>query len=231
MRIRRIGILASANAQKPAIIIDKIKKYKMLEGYELFLFTVGEEGCCCDVCRQYGIEIIGLKDNKLQAQEDIQTMKAAQCDLLVSMGWPYLIPEEILGSFKKSINCHGSILPDYRGSTSYMHYYANCEENYGVSIHYMNARFDDGKVLIQSGYKALEHENHNDMHIRSAELCAFLLPAAISLVERDYEGYEPVGEKRYFFKCTHEEFMEYRACNEQRKQEGLPLILTPHKQL
>ena len=112
-----------------------------------------------------------------------------------------------------------------------MHYYANCEDEYGVSIHYMNAAFDDGKVIVQAAYKARPSETNDDMQIRSAELCAFLLPQAILLIEADFEGYEPQGEKRYFYKRTPEEFEEYRKRNIKLKLEGKPLILTPHKRL
>ena len=105
------------------------------------------------------------------------------------------------------------------------------QDEYGVSIHYMNAAFDDGKVIVQAAYKARPSETNDDMQIRSAELCAFLLPQAILLIEADFEGYEPQGEKRYFYKRTPEEFEEYRKRNIKLKLEGKPLILTPHKRL
>lgn len=231
MRISKIGILASVDASKPTIIIEKLCKYHMLNGYEIVLFTVGTTGKCYDVCCREKIKVIPLVDANLSDSIDIEKIKKEECDLLISMGWPYLIPETILKLFGKAINCHGSILPDYRGSLAYMHYFANCEPFYGVSIHYMNEKFDDGKVLIQSGYKTLPNETNNDMQIRSAELCAFLLPTAIHLIEQDYEGYEPEGEKRYFFKRTPEEFIEYRMRNEELKANGKPLILTPYKRL
>lgn len=231
MRVEKIGVLASANGAKPAIIIDKLFQYHMLGNYEVCCFTTGREGKCYDVCQKYGIPVIIISDPHFRNQEDIACMKDAQCDLLISMGWPFYVPQEVLNVFPRAINCHGSVLPDYRGSSSYMHYYANLEPYYGVSIHYMNEKFDDGKVLIQSAYETRPGETNDDMHIRSAELCAFLLPQAISLVEKDYEGFEPSGEKRYFYKCTPEEFIEYRKRNEKLKAEGQPLILTPHKRM
>ena len=231
MKVNKIGFLASADAAKPAIIIERLSRYKLLRGYEMVLFTVGNCGKCYTVCQKFGIKIVQLENEKLNEQGDLELIKFEHCDLLISMGWPNLVPKAVLDIFAKSINCHGSILPDYRGSRSYMHYYSNLEPNYGASIHYMNEKFDDGKVLIQAGYQTLPNENNDDMHIRTAELCAFLLPTAIHLVENDDEGYEPSGEKRYFYKRTPEEFEEYRKRNEQLKKEGKPLVLTPHKVL
>lgn len=231
MKINKIGILASADASKPAIILERLIRYRLLKNYKLILFTVGATGKCCLLCEKNRIPIAHLSDATLKDTDDVELIKREECDLLVSMGWPHLIPELVLKEFKAAINCHGSILPDYRGSHSYMHYYANCEPNYGSSIHYMNKNFDDGKVLIQAGYETLEGESNDDMQVRTAELCAFLLPTAILLIEKDDAGYEPEGKKRYFFKRTPEEFVAYRMQNEILEKDGKPLILTPHKDL
>lgn len=231
MKIRKIGIIASSNASKPYIIIETITKYQMLSAYaySFVLFTDSNNGRVVDICRLNGFEIIVLYDAKTPEEEDLRIIEKERCDILISMGWPYKIPISVLNLFKAAINCHGSILPDYRGSYSYMHYYANCEPYYGASIHYMNENFDDGKVVVQAGYHRRENEDNNDMQIRTAELCGFLLPQALHLISEDYIGYEPKGKKRYFFKRTNEEFQEYYTRNIRAIKEGREIVLTPHK--
>src|SRR5690606_11508107 len=102
-----------------------------------------------------------------------------EVDLLISAGWPLKIPSSFVNMFKYTpINCHGSVLPDYRGSRAYMHYWANCEDYYGATIHYMNDKFDDGNIIVQGQLKLFAEETPEIIHRRSAELCAYLIPIA-----------------------------------------------------
>ena len=112
-----------------------------------------------------------------------------------------------------------------------MHYWANMESEYGATIHYMNARFDDGNVILQGKLKSFCEENQHIMHRRTAELCAYLLPTALNLVDSGYEGYVAEGKKRYFYKMTPEEFENHRKMNEERVLKGENVILTKHKEL
>ncbi|WP_040928650.1 formyltransferase family protein, partial [Nosocomiicoccus massiliensis] len=96
-----------------------------------------------------------------------------------------------------------------------MHYWANCENFYGATIHYMNEKFDDGNIIIQGRLKLYMEETPEMLHRRTAELCAHLLPTAIYLVESGYEGKQADGLKRYFNKLSPEEFEQYRKSNEQ----------------
>lgn len=228
--MQRIGLLGSANALKPKIIIETLIEMQLLGDKELVFITESNQGICAQYCNDKNIEVVVLSNTSLDDKQDISKAKEANCDVLISCGWPNMIPQEFLSLFKFTpINCHGSILPDYRGSRAYMHYWANCEEFYGASIHYMNERFDDGNVIIQGRLKLFLDETPEMLHRRTAELCAYLLPRALTLVEEGYEGTTPMGLKRYFYKLTHDEFVKYRNTNIEKKKDQR--ILTPHKNL
>lgn len=233
MNIEKIALIASSKASKPTIIIETIMKFNMLAQFDFkfVVLTDSDKGQFVEFCYIKGFEVVVLEDVKNPNKADLKIIKDKGCDVLISLGWPYKIPIYVLCLFKAAINCHGSILPDYRGSYSYMHYYANCEPYYGASIHYMNDKLDDGKVLIQAGYRRRDNEDNNDMQVRTAELCAFLLPQALRLLMDDYEGFEPEGKKRYFFKRTNDEFQFYHNNNVKALKEGLQLTLTPNKEL
>jgi len=226
--MKKIAILGSANALKPKIIIETLYEMNLLLDKEIFLFTENDTGVCVDYCKEKGIEIVVFPSTKLDETDSFNLVMKQEVDLLVSAGWPYKIPASFLELFKYTpINCHGSVLPDYRGSRAYMHYWANCEEYYGATIHFMNEKFDDGNILIQGRLKLFLEETPSILHRRSAELCAYLLPKAISLIENGYEGRQAAGMKRYFKKLSPEEFEQYRKYNENKvKQERW---LTPHK--
>jgi len=226
--MKRIAILGSANALKPRIIIETLVKMNLLLDKELVLFTEKDSGICVDFCKEQDIKTIIFSNTKLNDTSSIQLAKEQEADFLISAGWPYKIPLSFLQLFKYTpINCHGSVLPDYRGSRAYMHYWANCEEYYGATIHYMNEKFDDGNIIIQGRLKSFPEETPTILHRRTAELCGYLIPTAVLLIESGYKGKHVDGLKRYFMKLSPEEFKQYREYNEahpisERK-------LTPHK--
>lgn len=228
--MKRIAFLGSSNALKPKIIIEILCEMNLLPDKEIILFTENDTGICADYCKEKGIKVIVFPNTRLNDERCFHLAKEQESDLLISAGWPYKIPISFLKLFKYTpINCHGSILPDYRGSRAYMHYWANCEEYYGATIHYMNENFDDGNIIIQGKLKLFPEETPSILHRRSAELCAYLLPSAITLVENGYEGRQIEGMKRYFMKLSPEEFQQYRKYNERRAKRDRRL--TPHKVL
>ena len=60
------------------------------------------------------------------------------------------IPKELLDIPPMGfINCHPSLLPDYRGGNPYFHVIANGETKTGITIHYMDKNFDTGDIITQ----------------------------------------------------------------------------------
>lgn len=69
---------------------------------------------------------------------------------LLSIGFPYLVPAELLGLFKPALNLHPTLLPRYRGPTSGAYILMNDEKESGSTIHYMTAEMDRGEILMQN---------------------------------------------------------------------------------
>jgi len=213
--MKRIGILGSGAALKPKIIIETLAKMNISTDKEFVCFTDSKSGAFYEYCKSIGMETLVFENDKLNDISSIEIARNANVDILVSAGWPHKVPVEFLKLFNNvPINCHGSILPDYRGSRAYMHYWANCEEFYGATIHFMNDKFDDGNILVQGRLKSYPEETPTIIHRRIAELCGFLLPIAFTLLETGCSGKRQEGVKRYFKKLEIKEFEEYRKYNE-----------------
>lgn len=229
-RMNKLAFLGTAGSLKTKIIIETIMSMQISDftAETIILFSDKSNGICSKYCLQQNIEVRKFYNIELDDQASRDIALNANVDILVSAGWPYRIPTSFLNLFKyKPINCHGSVLPDYRGNRAYMHYWANCEEHYGATIHFMNEKFDDGNVIVQAELKQFPEETPIILHRRTAELCACLLPTALSLVAKGYEGIQPDGQKRYFQKLSLKEFEEYRKYNENRGQSER--MLTPHR--
>src|SRR5690554_2274318 len=168
--MKKVAFLGSAAALKPKIVLETFLNNSTKQNYNIVCLTNGDSGCFVDYCKSLKLEIIIFED----VIESINKIDI-KLDLLVSIGWPHRIEVNVLEYFNfKAINCHGSYLPDYRGSRAYMHYWANCEQFFGATIHYINEKFDDGNILIQQKLKLLDSDTPQTLHYRSSELCGIL---------------------------------------------------------
>jgi phosphoribosylglycinamide formyltransferase-1 len=75
--------------------------------------------------------------------------------LVVLAGFLWLVPTDLIRAFPdRMINIHPALLPDYGGKGMYGKYVheaviRNQEKESGISIHYVNEVYDDGKIIRQ----------------------------------------------------------------------------------
>src|SRR5690625_510155 len=76
-------------------------------------------------------------------------------DLIVLAGFLWIIPEKIVRAFpNKIVNIHPALLPKYGGKGMYgekvhLAVLANQEKETGISIHYVNEFYDEGRLIAQ----------------------------------------------------------------------------------
>lgn len=82
------------------------------------------------------------------------TLRKRKVELIVLAGFLWLIPEILVENFT-IINIHPALLPKYGGKGMYgMNVHKavvdNGETQTGISIHYVNERYDEGKLIMQA---------------------------------------------------------------------------------
>lgn len=137
------------------LVFTKSKKYtcKLLE-YMLKEHTI--VGVVCknkqilhdtemeQICIRNGIDIY---DNE-ELYHRIEENTMPYIDLAISNTFGRLIKPSFINYVNGNcINIHGAILPDYRGLFAYNHGLLNEEEQWGVTAHYVNERFDEGEII------------------------------------------------------------------------------------
>ena len=79
-------------------------------------------------------------------------------DLIVLAGFLWKIPKSYIHTFpNKIINIHPALLPKYGGKGMYgRHVFEaivfNCEAETGITIHYVDEHYDQGKIIFQAKY-------------------------------------------------------------------------------
>ena len=82
-------------------------------------------------------------------------LKSLKIDLIVLAGFLWLVPQHLIDAFpKKIINIHPALLPKYGGKGFYGHHVheavvAAHEKESGITIHYVNEKYDSGDIIFQ----------------------------------------------------------------------------------
>ncbi|WP_297091967.1 phosphoribosylglycinamide formyltransferase [uncultured Draconibacterium sp.] len=89
-----------------------------------------------------------------QTNDVVQTLRNRKVDLIVLAGFLWLIPENLVENFT-IINIHPALLPRYGGKGMYgMNVHRAVVENKeafsGITIHYVNQKYDEGKIIFQA---------------------------------------------------------------------------------
>ncbi|MFV0590961.1 MAG: phosphoribosylglycinamide formyltransferase [Draconibacterium sp.] len=105
--------------------------------------------------RNFGVECFVFDREKFYKSNDVaDTLRERKVDLIVLAGFLWLIPENLISSFP-IVNIHPALLPRYGGKGMYgMNVHRavvdNGETESGISIHYVNENYDEGKLIFQA---------------------------------------------------------------------------------
>ena len=122
-------------------------------------------------------------------------------DMICSIFYKYKVPQEVLNISKgKALNLHPSLLPKYRGSSSSAWAILNNEKFVGFTYHYMNSKFDNGRIILQKKIKMNNFDLNFTLFYRIMFESMKYFLTAIQNVKRKIKGKKQVGKFSYFFK-------------------------------
>ena len=125
-----------------------------------------------------------------QSNEVLNILRDIDPDLIVLAGFLWIFPENILQEFtNKVMNIHPALLPKYGGKGMYgmkVHEAVrNAKElETGISIHYVNEHYDEGKLIFQATTPIEPEDGAEDI--------------AKKIHSLEYEHYPKVIEKLLF---------------------------------
>ncbi|MGL4948953.1 MAG: phosphoribosylglycinamide formyltransferase [Anaeroplasmataceae bacterium] len=108
--------------------------------------------------------VLNLKDciNKVEYETIIvNKLKSINPDLICLAGYMKKCDATLLNEFKgKIINIHPALLPSFKGATAVKDAFEFGVKVYGVTVHFVDEEFDNGKIISQ---RAFEY-NGNDIN-------------------------------------------------------------------
>ncbi|NQU26392.1 MAG: hypothetical protein HQ567_34335 [Candidatus Nealsonbacteria bacterium] len=82
------------------------------------------------------------------------------------------------------VNCHGALLPKYRGLMPSFWTLANGEREGGVTVHFVGDKLDNGPIVVQRRYRIHPHDTLEDIMARSKDLAAEAIIDSVRMLER-----------------------------------------------
>lgn len=137
----------------------------------------------CNFVRGLKLPLVEYQ-NKLDELDFLHKIRQLEADIAVVCSYNKKFPPELLKIVKGGfVNCHPSLLPDYRGANPYSNVIINDEAETGVTLHFMDEEFDTGNIIAQKKMKIDKNETMGTLFNKLNLVCAQM----ISDFLKDYE--------------------------------------------
>jgi methionyl-tRNA formyltransferase len=134
------------------------------------------------VARKYGIPV--TEGGDVNSEEFRAHLREKNVELIVSISGTQLYKKKLRAQTPAGIiNCHGALLPKYRGLMPSFWTLANSEKEGGISVHFVDRKLDNGPIVVQRRYRIHPHDTLEDIMARSKDLAAECILDAVRLIE------------------------------------------------
>jgi folate-dependent phosphoribosylglycinamide formyltransferase PurN len=97
----------------------------------------------------FPVQLISPGEKKDRKEAAFKFLTQQSVDLVLSAGFPFILPGSLLQSGPTFINSHPSLLPAYPGYNAIKEAFKNQEEYLGVTVHFMVEEVDAGQQIHQ----------------------------------------------------------------------------------
>jgi phosphoribosylglycinamide formyltransferase-1 len=172
---KRIAIFASGSGSNAQKIMEHFKRNP--EAEVVLILTNNPQAYVLQRADNFEIPShIFTRSEFYDSDAVIKLLKNLQVDLIVLAGFLWLVPPTLLKAFpNKIINLHPALLPKFGGKGMYGDHVHNAvlaagEEESGITIHFVNEKFDEGEILHQSRFKIEAGDNLEMLKFKGQQL-------------------------------------------------------------
>ena len=151
--MKRVIIFASGSGSNAEKIVEYFKGHEEISVVKI-MSNKAEAGVLARATR-LGVPSEVFSKKQMQEPGFVESLKA-EADFIVLAGFLLKIPEALIEAYPdKIINIHPALLPKYGGKGMYgMNVHRavvdNKETESGISIHFVNANYDEGAIIFQA---------------------------------------------------------------------------------
>lgn len=166
MNVKKIAIFASGSGTNAENIIDYFVHNEYVEIDSLW--SNNPNAFALKRAENKNVKTFVFTRQEFLHTKNIQNeLEKREIDLIVLAGFLWLIPEYLVENFK-IINIHPALLPKYGGKGMYamkVHQAVidNKERESGITIHFVNEKYDDGQIIFQAKCEVLPADSPEDV--------------------------------------------------------------------
>jgi len=125
-------------------------------------------------------KIFNFKDYNKVEKKILILLKKEKIEFICLAGYMKILSAGFIKKFgKKIINIHPSLLPKYKGLNTHSRAIKNKDKLAGCTVHYVAAKLDSGKIILQKKVKISARDNPASLKKKVLKQEHKLYPAAI----------------------------------------------------
>lgn len=170
-KVRKLAVLASGSGTTLQAVINAIESGELEARVEIVISdnpgAFALERAAAAKSKTYVLTGITAEERD---QELYQVLKKADVDLVLLLGYLKLVGPKTVNGFT-IINTHPSLIPKYCGKGMHGMYVheavvENGESESGVTLHFVNTKYDDGKIIYQTRVPVYPEDDANAVSAR-----------------------------------------------------------------
>ena len=151
----------------------------------LFVFVlISESSLAQSFAKNDKIINYAIEKKKPQFEKKaLSYLKKNKINLLCLAGFMRILSKEFIQKCKfKIINIHPSLLPKYKGLNTHERAIKAGDKYAGSTVHYVTAKLDSGKKILQTRVKILKRDTPNSLAKRVLKEEHLIYPKAVDIV-------------------------------------------------
>ena len=163
----RLALFASGSGTNVQNICEYFNNHKLIKPE--VVFSDRKKAQALQRANNLNIKSEYFDYSKTTPEDLYEKIKKNKVTHIILAGYLRLVPTEIIKSFNnKILNIHPSLLPKFGGKGFYGEYVHKSvidskEKESGITIHLVNERYDEGKVLFQKSILVSEKDDINSL--------------------------------------------------------------------
>tara|TARA_B110000027_G_scaffold10461_1_gene9198 strand:- start:357 stop:941 length:585 start_codon:yes stop_codon:yes gene_type:complete len=108
--------------------------------------------------------IFSFKSVKIAENKILKLLIKERIKFICLAGFMKILSKSFINKFDgKIINIHPSLLPKYKGLNTHLRAIKNKDKVTGCTVHYVTAKLDSGKIIIQQKVKITSRDNETSL--------------------------------------------------------------------
>jgi len=182
--MKKLCVFASGAGSNAENLIRYFKERKTAD--VALVVTSRKDAGVVELAKGLGVEVLVCDRESFNNPSGLtQKLQEKEIEFIVLAGFLWLIPECMVKAFPgKIVNIHPALLPRYGGKGMFgMHVHEAVvkagEKESGITIHYVNNRYDEGQILLQKKFSLEPEETPNSLALKIRSLEHQYLPPLV----------------------------------------------------